>query len=249
MAIELKDDNEVKSMEQSNRIVAVILKELEGIVKPGVSTADIDRFVDSRISEMGAIPAFKGYKGYPSAACVSVNEEIVHGIPGKRVLKSGDIVSVDIGTYCNNFYGDGCVTYCVGKVDEDTAKLVEATKEALYAGIDRCRKGNRLGQVSRAIYDVAAKNRLGVVRAFVGHGIGRKLHEDPQVSNYVGPWSEFILEKGLVIALEPMFTLGDYRVSILRDGWTAVTRDRSFAAHFEHTIAVTDGEAKILTLS
>ncbi len=249
MAIELKDKNELLSMAESNRIVAVILEELPELIKPGITTSDIDSYVDRRISDFGAKPAFKGYRGYPSAACVSVNEEIVHGIPGQRVLKEGDIVSVDIGTRYKNFYGDGCFTYYVGDVPDRVRTLVEATREALYRGIEQCRKGNRLGQVSRAIYDVAVKNNLGVIRAFVGHGIGRNLHEDPQVPNYVGPWSDFVLEKGLVIALEPMFTLGDYRVEILKDGWTAITKDRSYASHFEHTVAVTDSEAKILTLA
>lgn len=248
MTIELKDDKEIKAMEESNRIVAVILKELEDIIEPGISTHDIDAFADKRISQLNAKPAFKGYRGFPATACVSVNEEIVHGIPGNRILKDGDIVSVDIGAFYNNFYGDACCTYYVGSVSADAKRLVEATKKALYMGIEQCRRGNRLGQVSKAIYDVAVENNLGVIRTFVGHGIGRSLHEDPQVPNYVGPWSSFILDKGLVLSLEPMFCLGDYRVSIMKDGWTAITRDRSLASHFEHTVAVTDDEAKILSL-
>lgn len=248
MTVELKDKKELELMAEPNRMVAIILKELGDMVKAGIETRDIDNFIENRILEFHAKPAFKGYRGFPASSCISINEEIVHGIPGKRKLVQGDIVSIDIGIYYNNFYGDAAKTFCIGDIREDVEKLVIATEKALYKGIEKCRKGKRLGEVSSAIYDIAESAGLGVIKTFVGHGIGRSLHEDPQVPNYLGPWSNFIMEEGLVISLEPMFCLGDTRVKILYDGWTAITRDKSISCHFEHTIAITDKEAKILTL-
>lgn len=248
MAIELKDKNEIAVMAESNKIVAKILDELKDIIVPGIKTMEIDKYVENRISRLGARPAFKGYRGFPACTCTSINEEIVHGIPGNRILQNGDIISVDIGVFYKGFYGDAAFTYCVGEVKNDIQKLVHATEDALYKGIEQCRNGNRLGSVCKAIYDTAVDNDLGVIRTFVGHGVGRQLHEDPQVPNYVGPWESFILREGLVIALEPMFCLGDHRTLILEDGWTAITKDRSVSCHFEHTVVITKDEAKILTL-
>jgi len=247
MTIELKDTNEIERLRQSNRIVALVLHEVAAMMKPGVTTLAIDRLAETIIRDHGAEPAFKGYRGFPASACISLNQEIVHGIPSQRELKEGDIVSVDIGTKLGGFYGDGAYTFCIQPVASKTCELVSTTKTALDAAIAAARCGKTLGEVSQVIYATAKQKNYGVIRDYVGHGIGRHLHEDPQVPNYVGPWRSLKLEPGLVIALEPMFTLGDYHTRVLADNWTVVTRDNSMSAHFEHTICITDDEPEILT--
>jgi methionyl aminopeptidase len=228
--------------------VAKVLEELKTYIKEGLTTKQIEQFVENLIIKMGGIPAFKGYRGYPASACISINEQVVHGIPSEKVfVKEGDIVSVDVGVLYESFYGDAAYTYPVGKISDEAQRLLKVTEEALYKGIAEARVGNRIGDISSAIQRHVESNGFSVVRAFVGHGIGRSLHEEPQIPNFgtkgVGPK----LKKGMTLAIEPMVNAGTYGVKILSDGWTAVTEDGSLSAHFEHTIAVTDNEPEILT--
>jgi methionyl aminopeptidase len=244
----LKDRSEIEILRECNRIVAAILRELEDVIQPGVTTAEVNRFVEHRIREAGAEPAFLGYKGFPASICISINEQVVHGIPGPRKIQSGDIVSVDIGVRYMGFYGDAARTYGVGRLSKTAKKLLRVTEEALYKGIEQATEGNRLFDISRAIQMWVEKHGFSVVREFVGHGIGRNLHEDPQVPNYV-PDTHFnpVLEPGMVLALEPMVNVGTSAVRILPDGWTAVTEDGSLSAHFEHTIAIGPNGPEILS--
>ncbi|MGB9823305.1 type I methionyl aminopeptidase [Thermodesulfovibrio sp.] len=244
----LKSPEEIKKMRQSCRIVAKVLEELKIYIKEGLTTKQIEQFIENLIIKMGGIPAFKGYRGYPASACISINEQVVHGIPSEKVfVKEGDIVSVDVGVLYESFYGDAAYTYPVGKISDEAQRLLKVTEEALYKGIAEARVGNRIGDISSAIQRHVESNGFSVVRAFVGHGIGRSLHEEPQIPNFgtkgVGPK----LKKGMTLAIEPMVNAGTYGVKILSDGWTAVTEDGSLSAHFEHTIAVTDNEPEILT--
>jgi methionyl aminopeptidase len=245
----LKAPEEIQVLRQANRIVACILEELAQLVIPGALTRDLDRFVEGRIRALGGEPAFLGYRGYPASSCISINEQVVHGIPGNRRIREGDLVSVDLGVIYRGYYGDAARTYGVGKLSQKARKLMQVTEEALYKGIEKAVAGNRLFDISRAIQSWVERHGFSVVREFVGHGIGQSLHEDPQVPNYV-PRSPYnpLLEAGLVLALEPMVNAGDYRVKVLPDGWTAVTADGSLSAHFEHTIAVTENGPEILTL-
>jgi len=245
----LKAPEEIQVLRQANRIVACILEELAQLVIPGALTRDLDRFVEERIRAMGGEPAFLGYRGYPASSCISINEQVVHGIPGNRRIREGDLVSVDLGVIYRGYYGDAARTYGVGKLSQKARKLMQVTEEALYKGIEKAVAGNRLFDISRAIQTWVERHGFSVVREFVGHGIGQSLHEDPQVPNYV-PRSPYnpLLEAGLVLALEPMVNAGGYRVKLLPDGWTAVTADGSLSAHFEHTIAVTENGPEILTL-
>lgn len=213
-----------------------------------MTTKQIEQFIENFIIKMGGIPAFKGYRGYPASACISINEQVVHGIPSEKVfIKEGDIVSVDVGVIYDSFYGDAAYTYSVGKISEEAEKLLKVTEEALYKGIAEAIPGYRVGDISNAIQSHVEANGFSVVRAFVGHGIGMSLHEDPQIPNFgskgVGPK----LKKGMTLAIEPMVNAGTHEVKILSDGWTAVTKDGSLSAHFEHTIAITEGEPEILT--
>ncbi|MGC8796616.1 type I methionyl aminopeptidase [Thermodesulfovibrio sp.] len=244
----LKSPEEIKKMRQSCRIVAKVLEELKTYIKEGLTTKQIEQFIENLIIKMGGIPAFKGYRGYPASACISINEQVVHGIPSEKVfVKEGDIVSVDVGVLYESFYGDAAYTYPVGKISDEAQRLLKVTEEALYKGIAEARVGNRIGDISSAIQRHVESNGFSVVRAFVGHGIGRSLHEEPQIPNFgtkgVGPK----LKKGMTLAIEPMVNAGTYGVKILSDGWTTVTEDGSLSAHFEHTIAVTDNEPEILT--
>jgi methionyl aminopeptidase len=244
-----KRPEEIQSMRQANRIAACILDQLEQMIVPGATTRELDEFVVGRIRAAGGEPAFLGYRGYPASICVSINEQVVHGIPGPRRIREGDLVSVDIGVIHGGYYGDSARSYGVGRISQKGQKLLRVTEEALYKGIDKARAGNRLFDISRAVQGWVERHGFSVVREFVGHGIGRSLHEDPQVPNYV-PHSTFnpVLEAGVTLALEPMVNAGDYRVKVLPDGWTAVTSDGSLSAHFEHTIAVTDNGPEILTV-
>ena len=245
----LKSKDEIEIMRQANRIVACILKDLGDIIEPGVKTKDLDLFVAEKIRKQNAEPAFLNYRGYPKTICASINEEVVHGIPGDRKLKKGDIIGIDIGVVYKKYYGDAARTYPVGPVGKKAAELLKVTEESLYKGIDQAKPGNRLFDVSRAVQSWVEKHGFSVVREFVGHGIGRNLHEEPQVPNYVPDTAiNPLLEPGVVIALEPMVNEGTYRIQLLRDGWTAVTADKSLSAHFEHTIAITENGPDILSL-
>ena len=248
--ITLKSAADVESMRASGRIVSQILDELASMVEPGVTTADLDALAERRTREAGAIPAFKGYHGFPGTLCVSVNEEVVHGIPSaKRRLKQGDIIGCDFGVILNGWYGDSARTFGVGKVSASAAKLMEVTEKSLLLGIQQCRVGNRLFDIGNAIQNFVESHGFSVVREFVGHGIGKALHEDPQVPNY-GPKGKGIpLKAGMVLAIEPMINLGNSEVKVLKDGWTAVTVDHSLSAHFEHTVAITEDGPVILTKS
>jgi len=243
----LKSPVEIEKMARSGRIVADVLEALKEVVKIGITTKEIEDFADERIRALGGIPAFKGYRGYPASACTSVNEQVVHGIPSALALKDGDIVSIDIGVLLDGFYGDGAVTIPVGAIDRETAELIRVTEESLYLGIQSAVEGNRLYDISAAIQRHVEKNGFSVVRLFVGHGIGRELHEEPQVPNYGVPGQGPRLKRGMTLAIEPMVNAGSHEVIILDDGWTAVTKDGKKSAHFEHTVLVTSDKPRILT--
>lgn len=234
-------------MRRAGKLVAETLDMVADTISPGKTTGELDRLIEDFIRSHGAVPAFKNYHGYPASACISINDEVVHGIPGKRSIQDGDIVSVDVGTIVDEFYGDSARTYAVGTVSNDRLKLLEITQAALSAGIDKARNGNRLGEVSVAVQQTAEAAGYGVVRQLVGHGIGRKMHEEPQVPNFGSPTDGPVLRTGMVIAIEPMINMGTHEVRTMPDGWTVVTADGQASAHFEHTVAVTDGEPEILT--
>jgi methionyl aminopeptidase len=243
----LKSPGEIEKMAKSGRIVAKVLEELKDVAAIGVTTKEIEDFADERIRALGGVPAFKGYRGYPASVCTSVNEQVVHGIPSQRVLKGGDIVSIDIGVYMDGFYGDGAITVPIGTVDRESAELIRVTEEALYLGIQSAVEGNRLYDISSAIQRHVEENGFSVVRLFVGHGIGRELHEEPQVPNYGAPGQGPRLKRGMTLAIEPMVNAGGHEVIVLDDGWTAVTKDGKKSAHFEHTVLVTSDKPRILT--
>lgn len=249
----LKTEDEIELLRQSNILVGKTLAEVAKLIKPGVTTGELDRVAEAFIRDNGAIPTFKGYPNqygdpFPGSLCTSVNDEIVHGIPGDKViLREGDIVSVDCGTYMNGFCGDSAYTFCVGEVDEDVRNLLKVTKEALYIGIENAVQGKRIGDIGYAIQQHCEANSYGVVREFVGHGIGKEMHEDPQVPNYGRRGYGSVMKKGLCIAIEPMITQGDRRIAMEKDGWTVRTKDRKYAAHFEHTVVVNAGKADILS--
>lgn len=244
----LKDEAEIGRMRESGKVVARILRELGGMVAPGVATIDFEMRSRELCEELGVTPAFLGYRGYRFALCCSVNEEIVHGFPSERELKEGDIVSFDMGVVRDGFYADAAVTFPVGETDEEAARLIAATREALAAGIEQAVPGNRLYDISRAVQKVVDENGFSVIERFVGHGIGRKLHEKPEVPNSAPAGSPGIdLAAGMCLAIEPMAAAGAGAVKILDDRWTAVTRDSSLAAHFEHTVALTVNGPEILS--
>ncbi len=243
----LKSSEEIEKIAESCRIVGKTLDAIKTFVRPGITTKDIEIFADAYIKEKGGVSAFKGYRGYPASICTSVNEEVIHGIPSKRVLKEGDIVSIDLGVYKNGFYGDGAVTIPVGKVDPEAEKLIQITEEALYIGIKHAKVNNRVSDISNAIQKYVESNGFSVVRAFVGHGIGRELHEEPQIPNFGLPGTGLRLRDGMTLAIEPMVNAGGYDVFIMDDGWTAVTVDGKLSAHFEHTVLITLNGQMILT--
>jgi methionyl aminopeptidase len=249
MAIVCKSPAEIEKMRRSGKIVRQVLDEVAAMVKPGISTMDLERAAAKRIKELGAKPAFKGYYDYPCVLCTSVNQEIVHGIPNdKRVLKAGDIVSIDCGVVLDGYYGDAAITVPVGDGQNDTVrKLLEVTRESLYKGIEKARIGNTVGDVGAAVQEHVEAAGFSVVREFVGHGIGTKLHEDPQVPNFGTRGHGARLREGMVIAIEPMVNVGRPGARVLDDKWTAVTEDGSFSAHFEHCVAVTSDGPVILT--
>lgn len=244
----IKSQAEIRKIRAACRIVAEVLEGIRDLVKTGVSTGEVEAFADNRIRARGAVPAFKGYRGYPSSICVSVNEQVVHGIPSKaRIIKDGDIVSIDIGVLLDGFYGDAATTLKVGNVSAAAGRLVKVTEEALHEGIAQAVAGNRVFDISAAIQKHVEKNGFSVVRAFVGHGIGRSLHEEPQIPNFGKAGQGTRLKEGMTFAIEPMVNAGGPEVMVLEDGWTAVTADRSLSAHFEHTVAVTKNGPEILT--
>jgi methionyl aminopeptidase len=239
---------ELDRMRAAGRLVGEVLAEIASRVAPGVTTADLDALAESRIVQAGAAPAFKGYHGYPATICASINEEVIHGIPsGRRTLEEGDIVSLDLGVLLDGYYGDSAITVPVGKVSEEAALLLRVTEESLYKAIEQARPGARVSDVSHAVQRHVEAHGFSVVREFVGHGIGQRMHEEPQVPNYGEPGRGPRLAAGMVLAIEPMVNAGKPAVKVLSDGWTAVTRDRSLSAHFEHTVAIMAGEPWILT--
>jgi methionyl aminopeptidase len=246
----LKSEEEVSKIRVACEIVARTLEVLKDKVKPGVTTQDLDRIAEENIVREGGKPAFKGYRNFPATLCASVNSEVVHGIPTKKnVLSDGDIIGLDLGAIYEGFYGDAAITVPVGRVDQATERLIRVTRESLYKGIDKAQIGNRLSDISHAIQLHVEAAGYSVVRDFVGHGIGRNLHEEPQIPNYGDPGHGPRLKKGMVLALEPMVNAGKCEVSILPDHWTVVTQDGSLSAHFEHTIVLTDLGPVILTSS
>jgi methionyl aminopeptidase len=248
MPIDIKSRQEIATMRQAGRIVGETLALLQQNIRPGMSTLELDAIAEEAAAKRGAIPSFKGYHGFPASLCVSIDEEVVHGIPNRdRVLHEGAIVSLDFGVIYNGYHGDAAITVAVGEVAPTAQRLVEVTRQALYKGIEFARAGNRLGDISWAVQSFVEGNGFSVVREYVGHGIGRSMHEEPQVPNFGPPARGRPLRCGMVLALEPMVNIGTFKTTVLADGWTVITEDHSLSAHFEHTIAITDGEPEILT--
>ena len=240
--------DELKRMREAGRLVGEVLTELAAHVAPGATTADLDALAERRIVAAGATPAFKGYHGYPATICASINNEVIHGIPsGRRILNEGDIISIDVGASLDGYFGDSAITVPVGQIAESTAALLRVTEESLYKAIERARPGGRVSDIGHAVQQHVEAFGFSVVREFVGHGIGQKMHEEPQVPNYGEPGRGPRLTEGMVLAIEPMVNAGKPAVKVLADGWTAVTRDGSLSAHFEHTVAVTADGPWILT--
>ncbi len=247
--IVLKSKEEIEVMRRAGQVVSRTLDMVAETIRPGMTTAELDKLIEDFILSQDSIPGFKGYNGFPASACISIDDEVVHGIPGSRVIREGEIVSVDVGSIVDGFYGDSARTFAVGEVSAEKANLMRETEKSLKAGIDKARKGNRLGQVSAAVQAVAEAGGYGIVRALVGHGIGRKMHEEPQVPNFGSASAGPELKTGMVIAIEPMINVGTYEVYTKPDGWTYVTLDGKPSAHFEHTVAITDDGPDVLSLS
>jgi methionyl aminopeptidase len=247
MGIIIKSEREIDIMRRAGRIVGAVLEILSKQVKAGMKTKELDVIAAREIEKRGAKPSFKGYRGFPANVCVSVNDEVVHGIPGERVLKNGDIVSLDLGALFMGFQGDSALTIGVGEISPSAQELIKTTEEVLTAGIAAARTGARLGDISASIQSYAESRGYSVVREYSGHGIGRDLHEEPQIPNFGIEGTGPVLKKGMALALEPMINLGDWRTRLGDDHWTVLTADGSISAHFEHTIAITDGEAEVLT--
>ncbi len=248
----LKTEDEIELMRESNQLVGKTLAEVAKHIKPGVTTLELDKIAEEFIRDHGATPTFKGYPNhlgqpFPGSLCTSVNDVVVHGIPDSITLKEGDIVSVDCGTFLNGFCGDSAYTFAVGEVSPEVSKLLEVTKQSLYKGIENAIHGKRIGDIGFSVQEHVEANSFGVVREFVGHGIGKEMHEDPQVPNYGRKGYGTQLKEGMCIAIEPMVTQGDYRIYMENDGWTVRTRDGKYAAHYEHTVAVRKGKAEILS--
>ncbi|RNC63025.1 MAG: Methionine aminopeptidase 1 [Candidatus Dichloromethanomonas elyunquensis] len=245
--IELKNMDQFDRMRTAGRIVAEVLEIMKEVIKPGVTTKELDHLAEEHIRKCGAIPAFKGYNGFPATICTSVNEEVVHGIPSLRALKNGDIISIDCGALFDGYYGDSAITLPVGQISSNDAKLMAVCEESLKRGIAQAWKENRLFDISHAVQTCVEENGMSVVRDYVGHGIGRKMHEDPQIPNFGKPGRGPRLEVGMALAIEPMVNLGGYQVETLEDKWTVVTKDRRASAHFEHTVAIMENGPVILT--
>ncbi|MBP8035907.1 MAG: type I methionyl aminopeptidase [Negativicutes bacterium] len=246
--IVLKTEQEIGYMRDAGRIVGQTLAVIKKAISPGITTQELDHIAEQFIRRAGGVPAFKGYCGFPASICSSINEQVVHGIPGPRQLKDGDVISIDIGVKLNRYYGDAAITVPVGEVDAEILKLLSVTEQALNKGIEQAIKGNRLSDISHAVQLHAEAYGYGVVRDYVGHGIGQRMHEDPQIPNYGPPGRGPLLKSGMTLAIEPMINYGTPDVEVLADDWTVVTVDRKISAHFEHTVAITEGEPEILTL-
>lgn len=244
----IKNDVEIEYMRRAGRLVAETLVKLEEAVRPGITTAELDRIAEEFITKHNAKPSFKGYHGFPASICASVNEEVVHGIPGDRVLKEGDIISVDCGAVLNGYQGDAARTIPVGKVDDNTLKLINVTKESFFKGVEKAIVGNRLYDISAAIQNYVESFQFSIVRDFVGHGIGKDMHEDPEVPNFGRPGRGPKLMNGMVLAIEPMVNIGKYTVKVQPNDWTVVTTDGSLSAHYENTVAILNNGPEILTL-
>ncbi len=242
-----KTDDEIELIRKSSLLVGRTLAEVAKVIRPGVTTFDLDKVAEEFIRDNGAVPSFKGYNGFTGSLCTSVNEEVVHGIPSKRVLQDGDVISVDCGVYMNGFHGDSAYTFAVGEISKELHHLLETTKECLNKGIEQAINGNRIGDIGSAIQEHAEENNYGVVRELVGHGLGKNLHEAPEVPNYGRRGNGPKLKEGMVLAIEPMINMGGRAVKQLRDGWTIVTADGKPSAHFEHDIAVLKGKAEVLS--
>ena len=245
--MEIKTPRELERMKKAGKVVAHTLKALQAAVKPGITTGDLDFVARSEIARHGAIPSFVGYRGFPAAVCVSINNEIVHGIPGERVINEGDLVSVDVGAIVDGFHGDAAVTVGAGEISEEAQRLIDATRDSLDCGIKAAVIGARIGDISFAVQNHAEYLGFSVVREYVGHGIGRRMHEEPSVPNYGKPGRGLQLREGMALAIEPMLNIGDWTTSLMNDGWTVVTRDGSLSAHFEHSIAITSEGPIVMT--
>lgn len=243
----LKLPAEIEQARASNRIVAEVLSKLREKVKPGVRTRELDKFAEEITEKRGAKPAFKGYRGYPHSLCTSINEVVVHGMPSERILVEGDIIGLDFGVYYRGFFGDATITLPVGKVAQKASRLIQVTEQSLYTGIAQVKDGNRLGDISAAVQAKVEAAGFSIVRDFVGHGVGKSLHEDPQIPNFGKKGRGIELKSGMILAIEPMVNEGNYKVKILPDGWTVVTEDGSLSAHFEHSVAITDNGPDILS--
>jgi len=248
MSIIIKSEREIATMRQAGRIVASVLELLRSQLKPGMRTKELDDIAARELAKLGAKASFKGYRGFPASLCVSINDEIVHGIPGKRVIKEGDVVSLDLGATFDGFQGDSAITVGVGKTSSRAKQLMETTESALRAGISAAHDGARLGDISATIQEYVESRGYSVVREYTGHGIGRELHEEPQIPNFGWAGTGPELKKGMTMALEPMVNIGDWRTRVGSDNWVVFTADGSLSAHFEHTIAITDGEPEVLTI-
>lgn len=244
----IKNSTEIEFMRQAGKVVGETLLRLEEMIMPGISTAELDRFAEEFITKQGAKPSFKGYGGFPGTLCISVNDEVVHGIPGKKILQEGDLVTLDCGAYLNGFHGDAARTFPVGKVSDQAAKLIRVTEESFFKGIEKAVIGNRLTDISYEIQKHVEANGFSVVRDYVGHGIGRDLHEDPEVPNFGKPGRGAKLTAGMVLAIEPMVNIGDFKVKTLKDGWTVVTCDGSLSAQYENTVVILPDGPQLLTL-
>ena len=245
--IAIRSKDEIELLRKSGKVLATIVGELKSSIRPGTATKDIDKKAEKLIEKFGAKPAFKGYRGFPSSTCISINHEVVHGIPGSRILEEGSIVSVDIGLMLNEYFADTAFTAGVGKISSELTRLISVTRESLYRGIKEAVVDGHLSDISFAVQNFVESNNFSVVRDFVGHGIGKMLHEDPEVPNFGLPRSGPVLKEGMVLAIEPMVNLGTWRTKILEDGWTVVTADGKPSAHFEHTVAITGSGPEILT--
>lgn len=248
MAVVIKSEEELETLRQAGKIVARLLEKLSRAVRPGLKTRELDRMVAEEVARLGVRATFKGYRGFPAHLCVSINDEVVHGIPGERRLKEGDIVSLDLGITVSGLIADAAVTVGVGQISPEAQRLLETTYNALWEGIAQCKEGKRVGDISYAIQQYVESRGFSVVREYAGHGVGRQLHEDPQVPNFGLPGQGPLLLRGLTLALEPMVNAGGWATKLAPNGWTVLTADGSLSAHFEHTVVITDGEAEVLTM-
>lgn len=249
MPITIKSKDEIAKVRESGRIVAEVHKLIEDAIEPGISTMQLDKMAEEYILSKGAKPSFKGYGGFPASICASINNEVIHGIPSKdQILKDGDIISIDVGAFYNGYHGDAAKTLAVGNISDEAKKIIKVTKESFYAGIEFAKDGNHLYEISAAIQKYVEQYGYSIVRDFVGHGVGRDLHEEPQIPNYKVKGRGPKLQSGMVLAIEPMVNVGRYEVRVLQNDWTVVTLDGSLSAHYEHTIAITDEGPELLTV-